>query len=255
MNLMLAGIAVLGLLSVCEAADQTPPPTPVLVELFTSEGCSSCPPADELLAEFAKTQPVASALIVPISLHVNYWNYSGWQDRFSSALFTQRQTDYTAALSAQTYTPQMIVDGRTEFVGSDRAAAMEAISSAAREPHGVIAMRSAMDDKGRVAITLKVSNLPPLAKNASAEVMLAVTEDDLQTAVHGGENSGHLLHHWAVARSLQRIGQIKSPADANEFTASVQLDPSWNQSNLHLITFVQEQPTFRVLASGSQRVK
>ncbi|MCU1263294.1 MAG: hypothetical protein JWO80_6179, partial [Bryobacterales bacterium] len=94
--------------------------TPVVVELFTSEGCSSCPPADKLLAEIERAQPVANAQVLVLSEHVDYWNRLGWRDPFSSVQFSQRQSDYSAAFQKDgVYTPQMVVDGRAEFVGSN----------------------------------------------------------------------------------------------------------------------------------------
>jgi hypothetical protein len=118
-SILLLTLSCMSMLGYSARAEDTEKPA-VLVQLFTSEGCSSCPPADALLAEFAKASPIDGATIVPMSLHVDYWNHLGWRDPFSSKQFSDYQRDYQKALRAQNiYTPQMIVDGQAEFVGSD----------------------------------------------------------------------------------------------------------------------------------------
>src|ERR1700722_15917660 len=116
------------------AKDPTKSPAPVLVELFTSEGCSSCPPADALLAQLNARQPVGGAQAIILEEHVDYWNDLGWRDPFASSAATQRQHDYAKVLSAEVYTPQMIVDGHTEILGSDERAAQRAIAKALATP-------------------------------------------------------------------------------------------------------------------------
>ncbi|HKX31176.1 MAG TPA: DUF1223 domain-containing protein, partial [Blastocatellia bacterium] len=109
--------------------------SPVIVELFTSEGCSSCPPADEVLSRLEQAQPVAGAEIIALGEHVDYWNYIGWADPFSSPTFSQRQNDYTDVFGGTgAFTPQMVIDGQAELIGSKKDLALEAISRAARRP-------------------------------------------------------------------------------------------------------------------------
>src|SRR5271163_244687 len=118
------------------ALSQSAPPnrTPVLVELFTSEGCSSCPPADALLAKLDHDQPIQNAEIIVLGEHVDYWDNLGWHDRFSSHEYTERQSQYSARLGVDgVYTPQMIVDGSDQFVGNDSTHARRSITSAAQK--------------------------------------------------------------------------------------------------------------------------
>src|SRR5437660_2167157 len=117
------------------------PPTPILVELFTSEGCSSCPPADALLRTLVETQPVAGAQVIGLGQHVDYWDRQGWRDRFSSAASTDRQQRYAHAFNIDSiYTPQMVVDGREELVGSDGTRAHRTIVNAAGSPHALVSI-------------------------------------------------------------------------------------------------------------------
>jgi len=123
------------------------PPTPILVELFTSEGCSDCPPADALLEKLIAGQPASGVAIIGLGQHVDYWDRLGWKDRFSSAALTERQQLYQARFRTESiYTPQMVVDGRVELVGSDTNAARRAIERASTWPHGVV--RIDMDSDG-----------------------------------------------------------------------------------------------------------
>ena len=232
--------------------------TPVVVELFTSEGCESCPPADVLLQRLASTQPVAGAQIIPLSLHVDYWDQLGWKDRFSSAALTRRQRAYGARFNlADVYTPQMVVDGRAEFVGSDGAAARKAIANAASVRHGSVALelRDAEPAGGRgtgarsLRVAASVADLPPRTEHA--DIMLAVTEDRLESKVTAGENHGRTLTHTAVVHQLIRLG------DATGTTASavtsIVVDPKWKFENVRFVAFVQERSGGAILATGSSR--
>src|SRR3954469_9992707 len=128
------------------------PRTPVLVELFTSEGCSSCPPADKLLIELKEKQPIVNAQVIALGQHVDYWNHDGWTDRFSSAQFTARQEQYADRLNDGPYTPQMVVDGTTSVVGNDPNGVNRVIARAAANPKPVQVELSRIDDS--VAVKL-----------------------------------------------------------------------------------------------------
>ena len=180
------------------AAGDGAPRVPVVVELFSSEGCSSCPPADALLARLDRDQPVAGAEVIALELHVDYWNYLGWSDPFSEAAFSARQRKRAQYMgNAGVYTPQMVVDGQDEFTGSRELAATSAIERAARTPHVPIKLAREGD-----AITIDVA--PPAGP--STRVMMAVTERGLRTNVAAGENRGSTLAHGPVVRSLRDLG-------------------------------------------------
>jgi hypothetical protein len=222
----------------------------VLVELFTSEGCSSCPPADKLLADLEQNQPLKGVQIIALSEHVDYWNRLGWKDPFSSAEFSKRQLDYMQALGLKdVYTPQMIVDGRTEFVGGNVAKAREAIGRAAALPKANLNLTITASTSKSVRLSLQVDNLPEIAAGDTADLMLAITESGLLSNVTKGENTGRKLTHTAVTRKLMRIGSLSTKT----FNAqkSVDLDATWNRPNLKAVAFVQERLSHRVLGAAA----
>jgi hypothetical protein len=173
---------------------------PVLLELFTSEGCSSCPPADRLL-EALDRQPVANAELIVVSEHVDYWNYLGWSDPYSSPLFSERQHQYAERLGTSVYTPQLVIDGQFQAVGSDQREVMDAIARAQRSPMLPISIR---------ATTAGGSTMAHVEANSSgkaAELYIIVAADHARTQVQRGENGGRLLSHVAVAQAIVRAGK------------------------------------------------
>lgn len=211
-------------------------PQPVLVELFTSEGCSSCPPADALLEVLERTQPVAGAQIIVLSEHVDYWNRIGWTDPYSSAKFSARQEEYVRHFHiAGAYTPQMVVDGRSEFVGSDARAAESAIRSALREQK--VPVRVTVE--GQTA-TVEVD--ASLARKAN--VYLAHAADSGTSDVLRGENKGRKLHHVAIAGDLRQVGTVDG---RSAFQTRV---PAGNLVGSRLIAFVQEPGSGRILGAA-----
>ncbi|MGH9496661.1 MAG: DUF1223 domain-containing protein [Candidatus Sulfotelmatobacter sp.] len=229
-------------------------PTPVIVELFTSEGCSDCPPADRLLYSLEQKQPVPGAEIIPLEQHVDYWDNDGWRDPFSSSQFTLRQRDYVYTLNLPTaYTPQMVVDGTAAFVGSDQNRALAAIAKAALLPKANLKIEELSDANSDARdVHLRVSLAPLGASNPKhgADVLLAITEDNLASNVTRGENAGAHMNHLSVVRELRVLGRV-NPAGSFSAAPDVALAGNWKRENLHMVAFVQDRSKKRVLAAST----
>ncbi|MGO9402747.1 MAG: DUF1223 domain-containing protein [Terriglobales bacterium] len=226
---------------VCSFAPLASAQTPVVVELFTSEGCSSCPPADALLVKLSQQGAGNGTELVLLGEHVDYWNYIGWTDRFSSKQFSERQSEYGRALSANVYTPEMVVDGSTQFVGSDASEARNSIAAAAKEAKPAqVTLRWESNNR------LHVSVQSPAQEHSN--VLLATTEDGLSTSVEAGENGGRTLHHAAVVRQLRDLGR----SDKGAFEANVDVAPhaDWNAAKLKIAVLVQDQATMKILGAA-----
>jgi len=228
--------------------------TPVLVELFTSEGCSSCPPADAVLMQLDKAQPVPGAEVIILSQHVDYWNQLGWMDPFSSSDFSRRQQAYSDSMAGNgPYTPQMIVDGRTEFNGSDSGKAQRAIAAAARNPKASIKLTLSPAGEGSPHVQIYINGLDAAAifakESGKADVMLAITENGLQSSVTRGENAGRTMPHSGVVRRLSTVGTTTRFGFSADQVISI--DKSWKRENLRVVVFVQERGTRRVLGAAA----
>ena len=217
---------------------------PVLLELFTSEGCSSCPPADRLLETLDREQPVSKADLVVVSEHVDYWNHLGWSDPFSSAAFSARQRDYAARLkTGEVYTPQLVVDGQKEFVGSDRSKAFAVIGQSAHDPKIAIAITA--DRSGTVHVTAPA--LEPGARKADLFVVLA--SDRMRSDVKRGENAGESLSHVSVAYSFAKVASWNmSGALDRDFHVDIKPGPT------RVIVFLQDPHTARVLGIAHMKI-
>jgi hypothetical protein len=217
----------------------------VVVELFSSEGCSSCPPADTVLARLAREQPVAGAEVIALELHVDYWNGLGWADPFSTPAFTARQRAYADAFGKRSvYTPQLVVDGAAELVGSDAEGARGAIAAAAREAKTRVQVSRNGD---RVSISLT----DPTEGTGAADVWLAVTEDGLSTAVPRGENAGATLAHGPVVRSLDRVQALAAGTRGTLVKdVEVHVEPAWRREGLRAVAFVQRRGSTRITGAG-----
>lgn len=221
--------------------------TPVIVELFTSEGCSSCPAADNLLWRMEQYQPYAGVEVVALGEHVDYWNTADWKDRFSSALFSARQQDYGRTMRLDTvYTPQMVVDGQAQFNGSDQSRAAIEIQKAAQNATATLSMSLASPD----VVHLTVDNLPAGVRDA--DMFLAITETGLQSDVHGGENTGRRLRHTGVVRTLTTLGHLNTKkSTAYSADARISLKPDWNRQNVKLVLFVQDRASRKIIGAAT----
>ena len=223
---------------------------PVLVELFTSEGCSSCPSADVLLGRLQSSQPLDNALIVPLGEHVDYWDGPSWKDRFSTHENSLRQLFYARHFHLDgPYTPQLVVNGETELLGSDENSALEAISVSAGHKRASIALTSRIRRPNEGNIHIEVSGLDQIHTDHSNAVFLAVIEDNLDSSVKGGENDGRVLHQAAVMRRLVRIGDIASNS-AWSHDAVLPLDPQWKRKDLQVVVFIQGAHTGHIFGTA-----
>ncbi|MEP7037775.1 MAG: DUF1223 domain-containing protein [Acidobacteriota bacterium] len=251
MKLTLLLLILIGVLGVFSATAQTKEnaatknKTPVLVELFTSEGCSSCPPADKNLTRLEKEQPNTDAEIITLEMHVDYWNYLGWKDEFSLAHFGERQGGYASFFGLDSnYTPQMVVDGQKEFVGSNYKNATNAIAEAVKNPKAAVEISPEILAK---KINFKIKSAD-ISKHDESYIWLAVTEDNLTNNVSRGENSGRTLSHTSVVREMKLIGNLM-PADKNfNIETAVNLQSNWNKKNLKFVVFVQGKQSKKVFA-------
>ncbi|MGZ3452904.1 MAG: DUF1223 domain-containing protein [Polyangiales bacterium] len=209
-------------------------PSFAVVELFTSEGCSSCPPAEAVLHDVGE-----STGVIALAFHVDYWNGS-WTDRFSSEKITSRQSNYADVLGNGLYTPEMVVNGRTQFVGSNRNLAKARIADAlATAPRATLTLTAKRDSKSRLSVTW--TSTPPLA---GTNVVVALTEGDLVVTPKAGELEGQTLHHDHVVRAF-------TTADASSGTGTLTLS---HPADVHidkskLVAFLQESSQRTIVAA------
>jgi hypothetical protein len=262
--ILAAGMSAVG------SAQQKPLPTPVLVELFTSEGCSSCPPADALLQQLDRWQPVGGVQLIVLSEHVDYWNHDGWTDPYSSHFFTERQNAYSEHFRLATvYTPQMVVDGTREFTGNDGRLALQAcqnaggfrklpvrvslISSEKTSPEKISPEKRAQENPATLTAHIEADPLDESYKLKQADIYVVVALNSADSQVAAGENKGRHLNHVAVVQSLTKVGIVKK---GKSFAQDVRLklEPRTDPGRLRIIAFVQESGQGQVLGAALQRV-
>jgi hypothetical protein len=213
-------------------------PAPVVVELFTSQGCSSCPPADALIHDIAN-DPSMRGRVIPLAFHVDYWDSLGWRDPFSSAEWTQRQARYARTMHlSSAYTPQAVVNGTREFVGSNRAAMSAALEKASNETsRSGIALAARREGNSLIA-TIHAS-VP-----TNDDLMLAIVEDGVTTKIEHGENAGRTITNDAIVRKLIRVRPGQS---------TVALDAAWR--SVSATAFVQDRTTLAIGAAATAQVR
>lgn len=216
---------------------------PVVLELFTSEGCSSCPPADALLGQLSQQRTGHGVELILLGEHVEYWNGPGWKDRFSAPVFTERQNDYVRSLHLATaYTPQLIVDGHLQTVGGNGPEIKRIIAESSRtQKTATVSLKLLSPDKLQVSVSAP--------KDAKLSLSLAITEDNLTTKIGGGENQGRTLTHTAVVRELRSIG--KTNDGQFEKTVSLSTMSDWKKPDLRVIVLAQDQNSRAILGAAS----
>jgi len=245
--LSFACMSVLGTAGACmnihsDATIKGLPPTDSLrgfavVELFTSEGCSSCPPADRLIENIQKDNKDKDIYIM--AFHVDYWDHQGWKDRFSSREFSNRQRRYADWLRlSSVYTPQVVINGATEYVGSDGNSIVNAISTGLTQSHpGTLTLTPKLTS-GKLDVEYQVTG-----NNKNAELVLALVQRSASSDVRAGENEGKQLSHVQIVRQLQYVdANSKSPV-----TISLPMD--FNKEGWELIGFVQRTTDGHIIAA------
>jgi hypothetical protein len=222
---------------------------PVLVELFTSEGCSDCPPADALLARLDTTQFVSGAHAIVLSEHVTYWNHLGWRDPFSLDEATARQESYVEHFGlSSSYTPQMVVDGAAQFVGSDSRALSLAVARAASTPKKSLVIEGARWESGSVQFSVRG------AADHGARVMAALAADATHVEVSRGENAGRTLHHVAVVQVIKEFDGSVLDGRALHI-ASPGPNGDKQDSPIRLVVFVVDRKMGHVLAATEETLR
>ncbi|WP_336963092.1 DUF1223 domain-containing protein [Chryseobacterium contaminans] len=214
-----------------------------VLELFTSEGCSSCPPADELMGKIEKEYNNENVYI--LSYHIDYWNRLGWKDRFSSAENSQRQQMYSRILSSQVYTPQLIINGETEFVGSDENAVSKALQTVLFNSNS---QNTTINLSARITkneIQVQYETYAPDSKN---NLLISLLEKQSSTQVGKGENEGRHLQHWQIVHKQNVISLNKNQKGITAF----QFPKQFSADNWEVIAFIQNPKTGKI--SGTAKV-
>ncbi len=229
-------------------------PTPVFIELFTSEGCSSCPPADAFLEKLDLLQPIPGGQAIVLSEHVDYWNYEGWTDPYSSGSFSNRQAAYVRALAGDSpYTPQFIVNGTTEFDLYKPEQVSQILLKAAKAQQLPVSIGDLHIESDSPSVLHAHIDADGALARHNADVYAVIALDHAESKVLHGENGGRRLTHAAVALNLVRVGRLeKGKPFSSDFQAK--LKPGLDPRNLRLVVFVQEPGPGAVIGAALREV-
>ena len=223
---------------------------PVLVELFTSEGCSDCPPADALLAQLDAKQPVANAEAIVLSEHVTYWDHLGWRDPFSLDAATERQAEYVRQFGLDSsYTPQMVVDGSTQFVGGNGGALLAAVTRAAAHPKQALSIEGARWTSADAA-EFSVHGVA----ESGTRIIAVLAENATHSEVARGENAGRALHHVAVVRVFKEFPAASLDGRRLRVAGYKPLGAQGEVDSPRLVVFVVDHRTGHVIAAAEQQL-
>jgi hypothetical protein len=227
---------------------------PILVELFTSEGCSSCPPADALLEKMDTAQPVEGAQLIVLSEHVDYWDHDGWKDPNSSPALTERQAEYARTLGLKTtYTPQILVDGTSEVRANDDPQHLDQIfHQAAAAPKISVSIGEVSADAVNPSVLRTRIEAGGASDKHNADIFVAVALDRVESQVLRGENGGRHLTHVAVVVQITRIGKLQKGKTFAE-TVQLKLKPGTDPKNIRIVAFVQEPGPGRILGAALRK--
>jgi hypothetical protein len=218
---------------------------PAVVELFTSQGCSYCPAAEDFLSEWGK-DAARRGEIIPLAYHVDYWDYLGWKDPFGSRAFTERQYAYARAWKDRRVdTPQLVVDGRVGFVASDQAKARAEAGTPRRAARPAKLAAALKGGKLQVKASAGEAAVP-----GNARVMLAVFENSLVTEIPGGENAGRTVRSDFVVRRLFDLGRAPEGRSWKE-NSSLDWDPAWKPENAGAALFLQDEGSLHIVGAAS----
>ncbi|MEP7164012.1 MAG: DUF1223 domain-containing protein [Ferruginibacter sp.] len=209
-----------------------------VMELFTSQGCSSCPAADNLLGKYAARR---NEHIIPLAFHVDYWNRLGWTDSFSSAKYSRRQRDYAMIIDhSSVYTPQLIINGEKEFVGSDAAMISEAITDAVKEKPVIAISIQKIERAGKnISVNYK---LDKILKNLTLQA--ALVQKQVFTNILKGENRGLKLINYNVVRDLN-----SNPVSSSASAITLNIPPGYNDKDFEVVLYIQDDASGKIIAA------